>query len=81
MQKLNVPPVVKVGILSDECIEFGLYGDYKVDGFNETFNGVIYAELKDNIIICSIGKKKFKIQMKNSFIPSTKKFITSFLIV
>ncbi|MCH7826855.1 MAG: SpoIID/LytB domain-containing protein [Bacteroidetes bacterium] len=73
MQKLNVPPVVKVGILSDECIEFGLYGDYKVDGFNETFNGVIYAELKDNIIICSIGKKTIEISDEIQFDPSNQK--------
>lgn len=73
MNTLNKPPVVKVGILSDEKIEFGLYGDYFAYGFNQIFNGVIYAELKDNKIICSIGRKTIEVSDKIQFDPSNEK--------
>ena len=73
MNTPNKPPVVKVGILSDERIEFGLYGDYSVYGFNEIFNGVIYAELKDDKIICSIERKTIEVSDEIQFDPTNEK--------
>jgi len=46
-------PRIKVGILTAKKIKFELYGDFKVTGFKDTFNGVFTAEVKDDHIVCS----------------------------
>ena len=73
MNTLIKPPVVKVGILSDEKIEFGLYGNYSAYGFNQTFNGVINAELKDGKIICRFEQKTVEVSDEIQFDPSNEK--------
>jgi len=69
MNTLNKPPIVKVGILSDNKIEFGLYGNYSAYGFNQTFNGVINAEFKDDKIICKFEQKTLEISEEIQFNP------------
>jgi len=73
MNTLKKPPQIKVGVLSEEKIEFGLYGDYSVYGFNQLFNGEIKAELKDDKIICSFEKKTIESSDEIRFDPTNEK--------
>lgn len=73
MNTLNKQPVVKVGILSEDKIEFGLYGDYSVYGFTDVFNGIIYAAIEGDKIICSFGKKTIEVSDEIQFDPSNDK--------
>ena len=73
MNTLNRPPVVKVGILSSDRIEFGLYGDYSAYGFNQVFNGVISAEIKEDKIVCNFENKTLEVSDEIQFNPSNDK--------
>jgi SpoIID/LytB domain protein len=47
----GMEPLISVGILTDKKIQFELYGEFGVYGFNKTFSGRFTAEAKDNLIM------------------------------
>ena len=65
-------PIIKVGIFSQEKIEFSLYGDYTVQGFKQLFNGKISTEIKNNKIVLSYDKKTIEVDEKIKFNPSNE---------
>jgi len=65
-------PTVKVGIFSNEKIEFSLYGDYSAQGFKHNFDGIIKAEIKNNKIIISYDKRTIKVDSKIQFNPTNE---------
>lgn len=45
-------PLIYVGILSAQKIEFELYGDFQVAGFENRYGGRFIAEIENGIIVC-----------------------------
>jgi stage II sporulation protein D len=72
-------PIVRVGILSDNRINFELYGDFKIQGFKNKFSGRFSAELRGNRIVCKSGKDKIEISNEIIFDPGDLS-VDSFLI-
>ncbi len=79
MKKLKEEPQINVGILTQEKINFELYGDYKSEGFNRTFGGRFSAELSDDKIVCRAGEDKIIISNEIEFYPTDPE-VDSFLI-
>lgn len=47
----NTEPLISVGILTADSIQFELYGEFGVYGLNKTFSGRFTAEVRNNKII------------------------------
>lgn len=52
-------PNIDVAIMSDNKIDFILYGNFKCAALSKTLNGKMNAELKDNMIILNSDDKSF----------------------
>ena len=72
-------PEICVGIVSDRKINFELYGDFRVFGFNETFSGIFTAEIVNNLIVCKSASKNLEVTNEIVFEP-TEPVSESFLI-
>ena len=73
-------PLINIGILSEKQINFELYGDYKVEGFKNTFSGRFTAEIKDDHFICRGNGNNIKVTNEIIFEPGFLS-IDSFLIL
>jgi SpoIID/LytB domain protein len=62
-------PKINVGILSDQQINFELYGDYKSSGFSNTFSGSFTAVISEGRIICTSEGDKIEISDEIIFEP------------
>jgi stage II sporulation protein D len=62
-------PKISVGILSEEELNFELYGDYKSSGFLHPFSGSFNARIVDGRIICVRGDEKIEISDEIVFEP------------
>ncbi|MBZ0199743.1 MAG: SpoIID/LytB domain-containing protein [Ignavibacteriaceae bacterium] len=63
-------PIIHVGILSENKINFELYGDFKSPGFSHPFSGRFTAELINDKIICSHNNEKIEVTDEIIFEPS-----------
>ncbi len=63
-------PLVNVGILTENKVLFELHGDFKVNGFKQTFSGIYSAEILDNKIICRQGIDKIESTSEIIFEPT-----------
>jgi SpoIID/LytB domain protein len=79
MMAFKREPTISVGILSGKYVNFELYGDFKVEGFKQTFRGIFFATVAENKIICKGGKDKFEITNEIIFEPQDS-ISDSFLI-
>jgi SpoIID/LytB domain protein len=70
MLKFKEEPLISVGILSRERIDFELYGDFKSEGFNKVFSGRFSAEYSDSKILCKYGDEKLQISDEIEFEPT-----------
>jgi SpoIID/LytB domain protein len=70
MLKFKEEPLISVGILSEEKIDFELYGEFKSEGFSKVFSGKFSAEYLDNKIICKYGDEKLQISDEIQFKPT-----------
>ncbi|HVO75993.1 MAG TPA: SpoIID/LytB domain-containing protein [Ignavibacteriaceae bacterium] len=72
-------PEVHVGITSESSINFELYGDFKCQGFQKSFNGPFAAELRGNNILFKNRDDEFQAGDEIIFEP-TDPVSDSFLI-
>ncbi len=79
MQKLKEEPLISVGILTQDKVSFELYGDFKSEGFNKTFDGKFSAELIEDKIVCRYGNEKILVSNEIEFHPTDPE-VDSFLI-
>lgn len=63
-------PIIHVGILSEDKINFELYGDFKSPGFKNTFKGRFTAEILNDKIFCMYGSEKIEITDEMIFEPT-----------
>jgi SpoIID/LytB domain protein len=70
MVKFKEEPTISVGILSEDKIDFELYGDFKSVGFNKVFSGRFSAEYSDSKIICTYGDETLQVSDMIEFEPT-----------
>jgi len=75
----NQDPILSVGILTDTKINFELYGNFKVFGYQRSFSGVFNAEVKDNLLICKSAGATLEIKDEIIFSPKDPE-VDSFLV-
>lgn len=63
-------PIIHVGILTENIINFELYGDFKSPGFSHSFSGRFSAELKNDKIICTYNNEKIEVADEIVFEPT-----------
>jgi len=68
-----------VGIVSERKINFELYGDFRVFGFNESFSGIFTVEILNNVIVCKSATQKLEVTNEIVFEPN-EPISESFLI-
>ncbi|HKI78059.1 MAG TPA: SpoIID/LytB domain-containing protein [Ignavibacteriaceae bacterium] len=77
-------PMISVGILTANKIEFELYGDFTSIGIKHSFNGRFNAELIDNKIVCKRGNERIEISDEIIFAPQelvTESFLIKNVII
>ncbi len=79
MLKTESNPVISVGIMSDNKINFELYGDFKSAGMKQVFSGRFTAEIVNDLIVCKSSKDKIEISGEITFTPQDPT-IDSFLL-
>jgi len=68
-----------VGIVTERKINFELYGDFRVFGFNEFFSGIFTVEILNNVIVCKSATQKLEVTNEIVFEPN-EPISESFLI-
>jgi stage II sporulation protein D len=79
MITIKKEPKISVGILTEKKINFDLYGEFNVEGFNQNLSGRFSAELIKDKIVCKKGDDIFEYQNEVIFEPVDPS-IESFLI-
>jgi stage II sporulation protein D len=69
MPSFRKEPTISVGILTDNHINFDLYGDFKVKGVKKFFSGRFSAELVNDRIRCKRGDDIFEADKEIIFEP------------
>lgn len=72
-------PLIHVGILTENKIQFELYGDFSSSGFNIPFSGIFTAAIENDKIICRSGKSKIEISDEIIFNPENPS-VDSFIV-
>ena len=77
-------PIISVGILTGEKINFELYGNFKVFGYQRSFSGIFSVEVKDNLILCKSAAATIEIKDEIVFSPKdpdTDSFLVKDVII
>lgn len=77
-------PLIHVGILTENKIQFELYGDFSSEGFDDFFSGIFTATVENGKILCKSGKTKIEISDEiifNPENPSVDSFIVKDVII
>ena len=79
MITIKKEPKISVGILSEKKIFFDLYGEFKLEGFNQILSGRFSAEWIKDKIVCKREDETFEFANEVLFEP-VNPGVESFLI-